>query len=155
MLTLRRANSDDSKTLWLWRNDPATRSASLNRGLIPWEDHDRWFASAVNDPDRAILVAMNDAGDRLGMVRFDFDTPREATVSINVAPDFRGHGVGRTLLTSAVAWLDDWAPGSAVTAVVRAANGASLRLFECEGFVLTSSDGEFVTLSKSGPAHRA
>jgi len=82
----------------------------------------------------------------VGMVRFDFDEPLAATVSINVAPESRGHGVGHALLHAALVWLGDHSTGKTVTAVVRSDNKASSRIFEHEGFTPTSQDGEFVTM---------
>src|SRR5664279_164434 len=66
MLTLRRADANDSQILWLWRNDATTRAASLNTARVPWDDHERWFTAATNDPARAVLIALDAGGDRVG-----------------------------------------------------------------------------------------
>lgn len=149
MLTLRRADAHDSQALWSWRNDEATRAASLNDAPIPWDRHEQWFLATLSDPARAILIALDDGGDRVGMVRFDVDSPATAIVSINVAPERRGDGVGRSLLHSALEWMTEQGHATTVIAVVRSDNSASLRIFEREGFVFASQAGEFVTLTNT------
>ncbi len=155
MLTLRRADAHDSQILWQWRNDDTSRAASLNTAHVAWDDHERWFAAATNDPARAVLIALDAGGDRVGMVRFDLGPPGFATVSINVAPECRGHGVGRSLLHAALEWMREHDAQTRVIAVVRSGNAASMRIFESEGFVFESQAGEFATLTRNPEGDRA
>jgi len=147
MLTLRRAQADDSEIVWLWRNDAATRAASLNDQPIPFEHHDRWFAAVLSHPDHELMIGIDEAGNRVGMVRFDVDSPTSATVSINVAPQFRGAGIGRAMLRAALEYMATEHPGVTLTAVIRASNAASLQIFGREGFVKKSRSSDLVTLT--------
>ena len=104
---------------------------------VSWETHQNWFAKALADPRRTILVGEID-GKPVGMVRLDHDG--ETEVSINVAPLQRGLGVGRALLEAAL--------GNAsgpLVAEVRADNAASRSLFEGVGFEpSTVKDGHLI-----------
>jgi hypothetical protein len=67
------------------------------RGAIDQQAHMAWFAKAVQDHDRIILIAL-EADEKLGVVRFD----RRGDlwlVSVSIAPEQRG-GV-----TERVSWV--------------------------------------------------
>lgn len=146
MITVRDADRSDRDVLRDWRNDPDTRSASLTEDPVSAADHASWFERALADPDRILLIGEigdgSPTGDaRVGMVRFD-RADDHAEVSINLSPRFRGLGLGRELLRTAI---DSYlASGGApvITATIRVGNRASLRLFEGAGFSRVLSDGE-------------
>ena len=74
-ITLRRAGHADSRRLWQWRNDFATRQASRHRAWIPHGAHALWLVKVLPDPDRLLLIAEDTdvMGDPLpvGTVRLD------------------------------------------------------------------------------------
>lgn len=149
--TLRPATADDAAMLLEWRNDPLTRAASLDAGMIAPAAHFDWFAHALTDPDRQILIAERD-GAPAGMVRFDLVAPetarrgvpegdpchgagshrRRVAVSIMLAPRMRGLGLGRGILEAALAACRF--DGRVLCARIRAGNTASLALFRACGF---------------------
>lgn len=100
---IRRANEQDSKNLFEWRNHPAIRAVSRNDSLIAWEDHHRWFASVMANPDRVLLIGSID-DQPIGVVRFDKECD-EAEISIYLVPDGGFTGQGRNLLLGAEQWL--------------------------------------------------
>jgi spore coat polysaccharide biosynthesis predicted glycosyltransferase SpsG/RimJ/RimL family protein N-acetyltransferase len=132
-IRVRRATMADADLLLRWRNDPATRAASLEQAEIPLPAHRSWLRGALGDPARVLLIGVNGTGP-VGHVRFD----RHATgaeVSITVAPELRGT-IGGLLLERAIQRFRLRSPRGELTAQVRVDNEASRRLFERSGFRL-------------------
>lgn len=65
-VTVRPATAGDSRMVFGWRNDPVTMRASRNTDEIPWQTHERWYATVVADPRRHLLV-----GETLGPAAAD------------------------------------------------------------------------------------
>jgi ribosomal protein S18 acetylase RimI-like enzyme len=132
LVKVRRAGIEDALMALDWRNDPLTRAMSRDEAEVPREAHLAWFAAALADPARLLLIGET-GGRPAGMARFD----RIAggwDVSINVAPPARGQGVGRALLDAALAAFDQHHSGSTVWASVKPENAPSVRLFEADRF---------------------
>lgn len=146
MVTLRPADESDSRSLWEWRNHADSRAASLDTALVPWADHERWYASSLSNPDRVILIAVDEQSARLGMVRFDLEHDGPSTVSINIAPEWRGRGLGYPILHLAVQQVREKQADAAFIAQIRSSNEPSIRIFEREGFARVSEADGVVTL---------
>jgi UDP-2,4-diacetamido-2,4,6-trideoxy-beta-L-altropyranose hydrolase len=145
---VRAAEASDCDRVWSWRNDPDTRKWSNDQRSIAVEDHRNWFAGALNDEQRMLLIGQ-DARGSVGFVRFDL-AGTEAAVSIFLAPARRGEGLGRNLLAQAIRRLTvDQPLTSTVRAQVVSGNLASIRLFESLGF---SRSGENFSLAIKGDA---
>ena len=149
-VTLRPATPADGEALWRWRNDPATRRASFDEREIPWAEHARWFADALGRADRRVFVVEAD-GVAAGTVRLD-RAGREASVSISVAPEWRGRGVG----TEALRLLCRAEAGEAglerLVARVKPGNPASRAAFARAGFAVVEDDDP--VLMARGPRPR-
>ncbi len=131
MIALRPAVLDDAYPLWLWANDPESRAASGDRAIIPWAAHLLWYHDRLESPNALILIAEGPDRQPVGVIRFETtDGWRAARSSYGVAPESRGAGIGWELLTEGIAELRRRSPGVVIEASVRAANPASLRLFE-------------------------
>jgi RimJ/RimL family protein N-acetyltransferase len=145
VVRLRRAVAGDCRQVWLWRNEETTRAASFDSAPIAFETHQSWFHQSLQRPDRHLLVVLAD-GHEAGVVRLDV-TDAVGTVSIHLAPAWRGRGVG----PSALAALEHIAFGplglGRMEARVKADNGASLAAFQKAGFVAVAP-GPPVTLTK-------
>lgn len=102
-VSLRRACPEDSVHLYRWRNHPSIRAVSRNNAEFAWADHCRWFASALADPRRNLLIGYQD-GAPVGVVRFDIDG-EQAEVSIYLVPDTSVCCRGGDLLQCAEDWL--------------------------------------------------
>lgn len=102
-VVVRRASISDSEKMLIWRNDPSIRSASRQTAPIERSEHDSWLAAVLADPNRPLLIGECD-GVEVGVVRFDVRRST-AEISIHVAPQFKGNGVGAQLLTAAESWL--------------------------------------------------
>jgi spore coat polysaccharide biosynthesis protein SpsF len=131
-VTLRPATVQDCLVLWRWRNDPVTRQASLDDAPVPLEAHTRWLEDSLRRDDRRIYIVQA-AEAEVGMVRLDL-SGSEATVSINISPEWRGQGVGpaalRTLCRQAFGSL----ALMRLIAQVKAVNYVSRAAFERAGF---------------------
>jgi RimJ/RimL family protein N-acetyltransferase len=146
VVALRPAEPDDCRRVWLWRNDEETRRASFDSSLIPFETHERWFLESLRSRSMRIYIVV--AGDRpSGVARLDL-TGREASVSIHLAPECRGRGVGPAALRA----LADLAFGELgldrLLASVKPDNHPSLSAFRKAGFA-PSRLGATVTLARS------
>jgi RimJ/RimL family protein N-acetyltransferase len=140
---LRPATADDSHLLFAWRNDPATVAASLNpRPVLP-DEHERWLAAVLSDPDRQIYIA-EEAGRPVGMARSE---RREGVceLSWSVDPACRGRGLAKQIVTA----LLDRTP-LPVRARIRDGNSASIRVAGHAGLRLCDEiDGVLVFEKKN------
>ena len=143
-LHIRRAELCDARDVWGWRNDPETRSASRETEPVPWDAHEAWFARALEEPTKTLLIGIDpETREKVGLVRFDRLESGHRLVGINVAPNWRGRGVGARLLAEALERQE----GSLV-AEVRPDNRASIRLFEKLGFRRRTQSGGFLVFER-------
>ncbi len=127
-LTLRNATMDDARLLFAWANDPLTRQASFSPDPISWEEHRTWMTKKLRDPHCTILIALDRVDTPVGYVRFE---PRDGqcVLSIAIAPEQRGKGWSKKVVTAGVhAYLRDH-PKETIHAFVRPENAASVALF--------------------------
>jgi UDP-2,4-diacetamido-2,4,6-trideoxy-beta-L-altropyranose hydrolase len=145
LVTLRPAGAEDCRRVWLWRNDEETRRASFDSSPIPFETHERWFHESLQSSRRKILIVI--AGDTpSGVIRLDI-AARQAIVSIHLAPECRGHGLGPAAL-GAVSELAFGEIGlHCLLAAIKPDNHSSLAAFGKAGFT-ASAAGPFVLLAK-------
>jgi UDP-2,4-diacetamido-2,4,6-trideoxy-beta-L-altropyranose hydrolase len=145
-VTLRPAGAADSPSIWRWRNDPDTRAASFDSAEIPWDQHERWFSGSLGRADRKVYI-VEARTHPAGVTRLDI-VESEAAVSINLAPEWRGLGLGPVALGA----LADLAYGAlglrTLRAFVKADNLASLSAFARAGFSETHRGGGVVTLQR-------
>jgi RimJ/RimL family protein N-acetyltransferase len=143
--TLRVATAADASLLLTWRNDEATRAASITTEAVSPETHAAWLNSSLENPRRFLLIAElaglgDHAGGPVAMVRFDaLDAPATWLVSINLAPAARGRGLAAPVLQAGWHWLAANAAVTAVIAKIRVTNAASIGAFERAGYRLTST----------------
>lgn len=137
-LTVRRADDGDCDRVLEWRNHAPVRNASHNREIIGSATHRLWYASAIADQNRLLLIGERD-GVPVGVVRYDIDGAT-ARVSIFMAPGEAGAGLGADLLSAAGARLRETQPGvEHIVAEVLGENESSRRLFSSAGFSLRES----------------
>jgi L-amino acid N-acyltransferase YncA len=134
-LQLRPAAASDVRIIWEWRNDALSRAASGDTAEIAWEAHTAWFPTALQT--RRMLIGEID-GAAVGLVRFDPDGAGGHRVSINLAPQARGRGVGARMLAAAVATI-----AGPLHAEIREGNAASEQIFLACGFRKIARDGVF------------
>ncbi len=130
-LTLIPVSLEDSQTLFEWRNHPSIRSVSLQQAALQFEDHQQWVASSLGNPNRVMWMAY--FGDtKVGMIRFDrsHQLSQEGEVSLYLAPNQQGKGLGKQLLIAGEqAVVRHWPNIELIKAQVLANNQASVNLF--------------------------
>lgn len=146
---LKEAAVEDARQIWEWRNDPHAVAASLNRSEVGWEEHRRWYENVLDDPTRHLLI-LQSADEALGMVRLDHTGDSEAEVSVNIAPAYRGQGLGILALKLALVWARDNGSIKTVIARVRTDNHRSLRAFAAAGFEEVDRKDGIASLVQSG-----
>jgi RimJ/RimL family protein N-acetyltransferase len=150
VVRLRAARAEDEGRLLLWRNDAAARAASFASHTIEPDEHHRWFVRKMNDASCVLLIVELD-GQPVGQVRLDRVDADIAHVSIGLAQEARGRGVGRAALRLATAVAADRLAVTTVEAHVKPDNAASLLAFKAAEFELVRSDAESVVLQHSIP----
>lgn len=137
-ITIRKAVAEDSGFMHAWRNHPVVRAASGSPAPIPADDHERWLARTLADPQKALLIGAVGSSPA-GIVRFDIGE-RAAEVSIYLDPGQEASGLGHELLAGAEQWLAIHRPDvTDVRAKVLGNNERSRRLFLGAGYILDTS----------------
>lgn len=133
-MVLRPAAIEDAAMLHRWRNDPATRSVSINTGEISYEGHLRWLDMVLASAGRRLLIAA--IGTRaVGAIRFDSLGDGAWEVSLYIDPALHGLGLGKRMLLAGEERIGS-EDNSAVEirATVISENLTSLRMFESAGY---------------------
>jgi UDP-2,4-diacetamido-2,4,6-trideoxy-beta-L-altropyranose hydrolase len=102
-LSLRLALESDCKQVYEWRHHPDIRDRSRVSAPFSFESHRQWYAEALRNPDRMMLIA-EFSGQPISVVRFDI-SGNSAEISVYVAPERIGEGWGAEVLTRATLWL--------------------------------------------------
>jgi RimJ/RimL family protein N-acetyltransferase len=149
MLSVRRANEEDSKVIFDWRNDDWTRKMFRTSELVEWEAHCKWFAATLINADRCLLMCETEEGKAIAVVRFDVEQ-ESAELSINLSPLGRGKGLAPKCLTLAIDYFEKQYPSvSTFIAEIKTLNMASKKSFEKVGFTLDREEEGFWHLSTS------
>ena len=128
LISVRRANLEDSHSLWQWRNHDSIRLVSRNSGLISLGNHEEWFESLLKNSNRLILIAEHH-NRPIGVIRFDLEAT-VAEVSIYCIPSEGGSGLSIDMLLEAENFiLQHYCFITEIKAVVLADNWASHHLF--------------------------
>jgi pseudaminic acid synthase len=131
LISLRPATLEDAAILRAWRNDRVTRANSRTQGEVNAEEHLAWLRATLLNPDRRLLVAVNQ--DRLvGQIRLD-KNGSSAEISVTVAPDSRGRGFACSMLRMAEQVARDLGV-STLLAEIHSHNQASIKSFKRAGF---------------------
>jgi UDP-2,4-diacetamido-2,4,6-trideoxy-beta-L-altropyranose hydrolase len=143
-LRLRPATMADAEMVWHWRQNLPPEQ--FRAGPTPdLGAHLRWFAAALADPDRLLMMAETDSP--LGHLRLD-GGGAAATVSILLAPAARGQGLGLRALALLAAMAQ--ARGiHRLEARVHPSNAASRGLFQRAGYAPTHAEAGFLGFARA------
>jgi RimJ/RimL family protein N-acetyltransferase len=147
-LALRHATAADEARLLDWRNDPETRSQAFSSSVVEPEEHRRWLRTRLDDRDTVLTIAELD-GRAVGTVRLDRRGPTVAELSITVAPEHRGRGLGEEAIALGVGQARDVFGASTVIARIKRTNTASLRAFSAAGFSAQRERGGVIEMWRS------
>lgn len=130
----RLATEADCELLFQWANDPLTRAASFSQIAITWEEHCRWLAGRLTDPEHRYYLACLSSGTPIAQVRFAWQGLAEAVISVSLAPEFRGVGLGGRIISRACQQALAERPGATIRALIRPDNAVSVHAFVQAGF---------------------
>lgn len=140
-MRLLRATLEDFDRLLKWRNDPRTREASTQTGLVCASEHSAWLTEVLQDLTRQLYVAWED-DHAVGTARADLkDGVYE--LSWSVAPAARGRGVAARMVTLLAARLS-----GPIRAEIKVSNEASVRVAEHIGMSLEGHVGDTLHYSR-------
>lgn len=142
MFELRRVGEDDWQEWRAVRHRAlAEAPAAFGSTLAEWQgagDREHRWRKRLRDVPFNVVGSID--GAPVGQVSgtASDDTGVHDLISLWVAPEARGAGVGDALVAAVVAWARDGDAGG-VRLWVKEANGAAIRLYERHGFVLTGT----------------
>ena len=154
-LVFREVVPEDSKQLWQWQNESAVREGAFQSKEISWPEHQIWFQRAMANRLVDIWIAETRAGESepaetrrpIGPVRLNFDSMgTQATISLSIAPEFRGRGWGTAVIEAACRRAFHSDDIQEIVAWIKSENRSSLAAFDRAGFIKEN---------KSGPSHIA
>ena len=135
MIEMREACAEDCWEVYNIANDSLVRAVSFSSDPIPYEDHKKWYAKRLGDPDCLFMLFFVD-GKLAAQIRFAREDEDFAELSISVAVAFRGRGLAPQCIELArEALFRKWNVGC-IQALVKRDNDASNKLFLKTGFVL-------------------
>lgn len=131
---VRSAVAEDAAVTWPWRNSEPTRRYFFDPSPVSLDTHVAWWNRSLVDPQRELLIG-SIGGRPFGVIRFDFNEPMSAVISIYIDPDMTGKGRGKKLLLAGLGWLRENYPATkSVSAEILPENAASVRAFQSAGF---------------------
>ena len=129
-VSFRPATSDDTDTILGWQSHPDTRRYFRDSSVPTPTEHQKWLADKIAAPS-CVLNIIEHGGDAAGLLRLDKQFEEDTfEVSILIAPQRRGLGIGRT----ALALLRVLLPDTRFVAEVHPANTTSQKLFAGAGY---------------------
>jgi RimJ/RimL family protein N-acetyltransferase len=134
-IRIRRAAADDAELLWQWANEPVTRANSLNSKPISWDVHQGWYAQKLRSKDCRLWI-MEYKELPIAQIRYDRISADAAQISLSVARQMRGRGLGTLLLKLTLPMAAGELRVSWLRAVAVCENKASQRAFEKASFTL-------------------
>tara|TARA_B100000886_G_scaffold169003_1_gene115683 strand:- start:7136 stop:7999 length:864 start_codon:yes stop_codon:yes gene_type:complete len=144
-MRIRAIKEEDSKEIFIWRNDELSRDMFIDDKLITFNEHKEWFKKAINDQDIDFYIGENEIC-KLGIVRFNFNSKNKfSEISININPSMRNKSYGKELLLNAIK-LYLKKKNCILKAKIKSKNEISIRLFKSLGFKVISKNSKFYNL---------
>lgn len=133
----------DARTVYRFRSDPEVQKNSLTfTAPLSFEAFFPRFLATHFTISALSPLFITENGEKVGVIRFNRARgPYGIEISIALAPEARGKGLGRKAIEAAAEWVKSQG-FSALLAKIKPFNIASIRAFEAAGFVKTGSDGE-------------
>ena len=131
MFKIRKAHKEDCRKIFEIRNDDLVLKYSFDPNKTSYETHELWFGASLKNEQRKIFVI--EQGDQIaGVVRYDLkDEGLSSEVSVYIAKDFWGQGLGQWSLLESEPLLKAEVPTcKKIIAKVFVENVASLKIFE-------------------------
>ncbi len=148
VIMLRKANQDDCKCIFDWRNNEFSRKMSFEGNQIRYEDHLSWFKKSLKNSNKVLYIG-EIFGKKVGVCRFDYDPKiNNADISININPIMRGMGNGKEFLSIAIDKYLELRETN-LSACIKEINLASKKIFLYAGFKIISEENNVIYLKRS------
>lgn len=145
---LREADIFDTEQTFRWASNSQVRQFSFNSDPIAYAEHYEWFTKKIESKNCLYLIFEN-ANDKLGSIRFDFDEFNNATISYLIEPAFHGKGYGKIILEMGLTKLQSISRQNLnITGYVKSENIASVKIFEKLNFRLTENKNHVLKFEK-------
>jgi len=106
---------------------------SLSIHPISWDEHQEWFESHLDSPRCLFYMATDGRESRIGQIRFDLAADT-AVVSVSLAKEWRGHGLGASLIRRGSEQCFAESAVSRIRAYIKPHNESSIGAFASAGF---------------------
>lgn len=133
---LRPALTSDMENLFHWRNHPEVRKYMYSQHEIAWEEHQQWFTSVIQDPQRILLILDREGMD-CGCVNFSLKPAGNAIWGFYLSPE-APKGSGKLLGKLAIDYAFDTLQVESIIGEVLPDNTASIRFHTRHGFALSA-----------------
>lgn len=137
-LSLRRTTLEDCRFIYDLRNEETVRQNSFHSEIIPYEQHEQWFAKKVKHPMVRMYILMF-GEERIGQVRVDIEG-EDAEISYALCDEARGHGYSKWMLSETERQLTGEGCCSHLIGEVMRENIASRRIFQSLGYDETETE---------------
>jgi UDP-2,4-diacetamido-2,4,6-trideoxy-beta-L-altropyranose hydrolase len=132
-IRLRPVYKGDERLIWRWANDPEVRANSFSSEPIPWEQHQPWFRTQLNDPNCVFYLAINQQDIPIGQIRYNLKGD-EAVISVSLDEVFRGQGCGSNIIALASHHLFGNSEVRRIHSYIKTGNEPSIKSFLKAGF---------------------
>lgn len=139
-MKFRKAIEADTKLLFDWANDLDVRQNAINKQLVTWEGHQKWFQNRLESSTSKIFIFLNDE-QPIGQVRFEFEK-NQWLIDYSIDKLHRGKGLGKLMLKEILSYFNTSEP---ILAYVKIENIASAKIFNSLGF----KKNEIVEINKN------
>ena len=144
-VTLRPATIDDAPLVFEWRNDPDIQAISGTTKELKMHDHLKWFAARLQESHaESIYMVEGSHAGTIGSARILQDGTSHARISLTIASEYRGRGIGRKVIRLLKKKIDEMS--RIAVARVHTENLTSLRAFMSVGFHIIALEGKFIEL---------
>lgn len=139
---LRQVKESDMENVYQLSNQKYVRKLSINKNLISWENHIKWFTDVLEDKKIVFYVVTDESSSFLGQVRFNIEE-NEATISISLSEEIKGQGLAPAIIKEACGkLLSNDTTVEKIVAFISPNNIASLKSFKKVGFKESSPEEE-------------
>ena len=144
-ILLKEANFSDIEFLWYLRNQPSVYQHSINSKPVKWEEHLSWILPILLQIDKKVkLFIVKKKQTPVGQIRFNYESPSKAKISISLSEEFRGKGLAKKALELAVKHIRKDKKLKLLIAVIHKKNIVSQKLFEKLNFQFKRKKGSWL-----------
>ena len=99
-LSIRKAKSSDSKTVYKLSQEPLVRNTSFKKKKFSFLEHNAWYMKKILSSTSYIWL-LNRRSTVYGMIRFDIER-KDFVLSYAIFKRFRGKGYGKSILIKGI-----------------------------------------------------